>query len=87
MAEDIKNLAVLGCTGSIGRQTLDIVRAFPKKFRVIGLAAGSNIALLKEQVAEFKPRFVFYIPGGKERPAFESCIFTPMDEMAAHPGY
>ena len=42
MADEIKNLAVLGCTGSIGRQTLEVVRAFPERFRVVGLAGGSN---------------------------------------------
>jgi len=84
MTNEIKNLAVLGCTGSIGRQTLDVVRAFPDRFRVIGLAGGNNTALLQKQVAEFKPRFVFYLPG-KDRPSFESCSFMPLDEMAAHP--
>ena len=53
-----KTLALLGSTGSIGTQVLEVVRMFPHRFRVSGLAAGQNIALLKEQVAEFKPRWI-----------------------------
>ena len=60
MGDTIKQLAVLGSTGSIGQQTLDVVRALPHRFRIIGLAAGKNIALLSKQVSEFKPRFVCY---------------------------
>ena len=54
-----KNIVVLGSTGSIGKQTLDIVRHFPDKFRVIGLAAGQSSELLASQVEEFKPEYVF----------------------------
>jgi 1-deoxy-D-xylulose-5-phosphate reductoisomerase len=56
----IKRLVLIGSTGSIGRQTLDIVRAFPDKFQVTGLAAGHNLQLLAEQITEFKPDFVFF---------------------------
>ena len=56
----MKRIVVLGCTGSIGRQTLDIVRSFPDDFEVVGLAAGNNIGLFKDQVEEFKPRPVSY---------------------------
>lgn len=54
----MKKLAVLGSTGSIGTQTLDIVRERPEEFQVTALAAGSNVALLEEQVAEFRPKLV-----------------------------
>ncbi len=50
-----KNLAILGSTGSIGRQTLEVVRMFPGFFNVSVLAAGSNVSLLEEQTREFKP--------------------------------
>ncbi|MBI5587090.1 MAG: 1-deoxy-D-xylulose-5-phosphate reductoisomerase [Deltaproteobacteria bacterium] len=53
-----KALAVLGSTGSIGRNTLEVVRANPLKFTVASLAAGNNLELLKEQALEFKPSFV-----------------------------
>ncbi|KAK7237864.1 1-deoxy-D-xylulose-5-phosphate reductoisomerase [Aureococcus anophagefferens] len=47
-------VSVLGSTGSIGTQTLDFARARPDRFSVVALCAGSNYALLAEQVAEFK---------------------------------
>lgn len=53
-----KGLAVLGSTGSIGRNALDVVRSNPDKFYVVSLAAGRNIALLKKQIEEFAPEFV-----------------------------
>lgn len=54
----MKRLAILGSTGSIGINTLDIVRRFPERFEVISLSAGLNVALLKEQVLRFQPRMV-----------------------------
>lgn len=53
-----RRIAVLGSTGSIGCQTLEVVRAFPDRFRIVALAARSNVALLAEQVREFQPEFV-----------------------------
>ncbi len=53
-----KRIALLGSTGSVGRQTLDVVRRFPEHFRVVSLAARSNIALLTQQVEEFHPQLV-----------------------------
>src|SRR3989338_8668989 len=53
-----KAISVLGSTGSIGTQTLDIVRQFPKEFKLVGLACNYNIALLKKQISEFKPEAV-----------------------------
>ena len=50
----MKNIAILGSTGSIGTQTLDIVRN-NKDLKVIGLSAGSNVSLMEKQVREFKP--------------------------------
>ena len=43
MATKVRRLAVLGSTGSIGRQTLDVVRALPGHFKVVGLGAGKNL--------------------------------------------
>ena len=54
----MKAITILGSTGSIGTQTLDIVTHHPDKFRVVGLAAGSNVALLAEQIRAFKPEIV-----------------------------
>jgi len=54
----MKNLLVLGSTGSIGTQTLDLVRSNSEKLSVRGLSAHSNISLLKKQIEEFNPEFV-----------------------------
>ncbi|MEE9165472.1 MAG: 1-deoxy-D-xylulose-5-phosphate reductoisomerase [Nitrospinota bacterium] len=52
-----KKIAILGSTGSIGVNTLDIVRSSKNRFKVSGLAAGGNIALLQKQIREFKPKY------------------------------
>jgi len=54
----MKNLAILGSTGSIGRSTLDVVASRPDAFRVVALAAGRNLDLLLEQAALYRPRIV-----------------------------
>lgn len=54
----MKRLTVLGSTGSIGRQTLEVAGAFPERFRVVGLAAKKNIDLLEEQIRLFHPELV-----------------------------
>ena len=53
----MKKVAVLGSTGSIGTQTLDVVRA-NDDLEVVGLAAGSNVEMLEKQIREFHPRLV-----------------------------
>ena len=53
----MKKIAILGSTGSIGTQTLEIVRE-NTDLEVVGLAAGSNVELLEKQVREFRPRLV-----------------------------
>jgi 1-deoxy-D-xylulose-5-phosphate reductoisomerase len=54
----MKRLAILGSTGSIGVNTLDIVEQFREEFEVLALAAGTNLSVLREQVKRFKPRIV-----------------------------
>jgi len=91
MGDAVKRLAVLGSTGSIGRQTLDVIRALPHRFRVIGLAAGRNLALLAEQIDEFKPEFVGYSPVENEdekAPANLTNLkaeFLSLEDIACHP--
>src|SRR6266480_6914537 len=53
-----RRIALLGSTGSIGQQTLDVVRCFPDQFQVVALAARSNVLLLLQQMREFKPSLV-----------------------------
>jgi len=64
----MKNISVFGSTGSIGTQTLDIVRAFPGSFQVVGLSAGRNTELLLRQMEEFRPKVV--------------CVQQPQDVAA-----
>ena len=54
----MKHIAILGSTGSIGVQTLEVVRASQGEIKVVALAAGQNVNLLAEQIAEFKPQIV-----------------------------
>jgi 1-deoxy-D-xylulose-5-phosphate reductoisomerase len=54
----MKSIALLGSTGSIGVNTLDLVRQFPDRFKVHGLVAGRNLKLLAEQIKEFRPSCV-----------------------------
>ena len=54
----VKRVAILGSTGSIGVQALDVVARFPGRFQVVGLAAGWNASRLLEQIRAFRPRFV-----------------------------
>ncbi|MBI5043244.1 MAG: 1-deoxy-D-xylulose-5-phosphate reductoisomerase [Nitrospirae bacterium] len=52
----MKKIVLLGSTGSIGANTLDVVDRFPDRFKVIGLTAGENISLLEKQIRRFRPR-------------------------------
>lgn len=53
----MKQLTILGSTGSIGCSTLDVVRQNPEHFRVIALVAGKNVSRMVEQCLEFSPRY------------------------------
>ena len=86
MADTVKQLAVLGSTGSIGQQTLDVVRALPHRFRIVGLAAGQNLDLLAQQIDEFKPGLVYHQSKGKlpHRTGIDYQILSP-EAIARHP--
>jgi 1-deoxy-D-xylulose-5-phosphate reductoisomerase len=86
MGDSVKKIAVLGSTGSIGRQTLDVVRALPDRFRIIALAAGNNTGLLAEQIREFRPEVVFC--QGDKTPLDKTGIdfeFLSLEKIACHP--
>ena len=78
----MKKIAILGSTGSVGQQVLDIIRALPGELQVIALTGNKNLELLEKQIREFQPKIfcssvkldVSY--GGK---------FLPIDEVARHP--
>lgn len=52
-------IAVLGSTGSIGRQAVDVITRLPERFRAVGLAAGTNSAVLAEQIAAVRPAYAW----------------------------
>src|SRR5215218_4691707 len=53
-----RRLTILGSTGSIGRQALDVVRAHPSLFDVVGLSAATDVELLERQAADFEPQMI-----------------------------
>ena len=87
MDRSVKGLALLGSTGSIGTQTLDVVRSFPDALSVVGLAARRSLALLESQVREFKPRLVACegTPSEKAFLASSGCSECSLDEMVRDP--
>src|SRR5260370_12247178 len=66
----MKRISILGSTGSIGRQCLNVVDAHPGKFQVVALAAGSNVQLAAEQTLQHNPQIVSV---GTEAGARELC--------------
>ena len=73
-----RRLIILGSTGSVGRQALDVVRAHPDRLEVVGLCASQNAELLRRQAAEFEPDLI----------ALESAHLFSYDgcEVLAGPG-
>ena len=70
---NVKRIALLGSTGSIGTQTLDICEEHPDKFEVVALSAGRNVALVAEQCAKFNPALVS-VQRGEDVEALKSAI-------------
>jgi 1-deoxy-D-xylulose-5-phosphate reductoisomerase len=58
ISKEMKRIAILGSTGSIGKSTLEVIRNFPGGFQVVGLSANSNSDILYQQIKEFRPLFV-----------------------------
>ena len=54
----MKNISILGSTGSIGQSTLSVVERFPDRFKVVALAAGNNVEVLEKQIRRFRPAMV-----------------------------
>ncbi len=69
----MKAITLLGSTGSIGTQTLDIVAQYPDQFRIVGLAAGNNVEMLAAQVRQFQPSIVA-IRAEEKLPALKAAI-------------
>jgi 1-deoxy-D-xylulose-5-phosphate reductoisomerase len=78
----MKQIAILGSTGSIGRQTLDVVQCFPERFRVVALAAGTNLDELLAQIGLHRPQLVSVADAGRaeqlrQRLRDASCATLP----------
>ena len=71
----MKHISILGSTGSIGTQTLEIVKQHPDEFKVVGLTANKNSELLLKQIKEFKPKAVAIMDKSKvdDLLNFSSC--------------
>ncbi len=61
----MRRIALLGCTGSIGTQALEVIREFPDRLEVVALSAGGNVEGLISQVREFRPRMVHLGDSGR----------------------
>jgi 1-deoxy-D-xylulose-5-phosphate reductoisomerase len=81
----MKRIAILGSTGSIGEQTLDVVAAHPDRFQVVSLAAGRRVERMIEQARRFQPRLVS-VADPSEVPAIQSALGTEVEVVSADPG-
>ena len=78
----MKKIAILGSTGSIGRQALDVIRALPDELKVVALTGNKNLELLERQINEFQPK-MFY---SSVKPDIgDYGKFLPVEEIASHP--
>ena len=73
----MKQLVILGSTGSIGTQALDVIRAFPDFFELKGISGFSNMDLLAKQVNEFKPSYVAVSTDNKRRELQDQLAYSP----------
>ncbi|MEH1969255.1 1-deoxy-D-xylulose-5-phosphate reductoisomerase [Nostoc sp.] len=69
----MKAITLVGSTGSIGTQTLDIVTQYPDQFRIVGLAAGSNVEMFAAQIRQFRPK-IAAICSEEKLPALKEAI-------------
>ncbi len=82
----MKNIVILGSTGSIGTNTLDIVDRFPEEFRVIGLTAGSNDDKLEAQIRRFRPAFAALANEAAAEKLRRRCTDLPVNIFAGQEG-
>ena len=91
----MKSLSVLGSTGSIGRSALEVVEAFPERYRVVALAAGRSVETLAGQVSRHRPELVS-VAGAEEKRKLEAILPAGhsvrivtgtggLEEAASHP--
>ena len=75
-----RKISILGSTGSIGRQALEVIEKLPDKFEIIALTAGANTALLNEQIKKFKPKFA----SASNLEEIENAIPLTMEEICSN---
>ncbi len=93
MGRSVTHFSLLGSTGSVGTQTLDVVRSMPERLSLLGLAAGRNLDLLASQAREFRPRAIWAADGEQPQVAERlrsiaqeiDAVIVPMEEMAGDP--
>jgi len=87
MGGPLTRLAVLGSTGSIGRQTLEVARSLGERVRVVALAAGRNHGLLLEQAREFSPLALWCADRRRHTELLAACDarWSSMEEIATRP--
>jgi 1-deoxy-D-xylulose-5-phosphate reductoisomerase len=90
----MKRLSILGSTGSIGVNTLQIVNQFPERFEVVSLSAGLNTQLLKQQILQFRPKLVSVLNKGLSETLRRELSNVPVEivhgiegliQVATHP--
>jgi len=82
----MKSIVILGSTGSIGTNTLDIVERFPDEFRVVGLTAGNNDEMLAEQIRRFRPQAVAMSTDAAAVRLRERCSGLPIEIVSGQEG-
>ena len=82
----MKSITILGSTGSIGTNTLDIVQRVPEDFRVVGLTAGGNIEKLEAQIRSFKPQVVAVSAESSAAELRTRCAGLPVEILAGADG-
>lgn len=75
-----RKISILGSTGSIGRQALEVIEKLEDKFEIIALAAGSNTELLNEQIRRYKPKYA----SASELKSIEGAQTVTLDEICSN---
>lgn len=75
----MKKIAVLGSTGSVGRQALEVVRRHPDEFKIVGLACYHQSPLIKKQIQEFKPEIVSITEKDGEEAILKAATWSSAD--------
>ena len=75
-----RKISILGSTGSIGRQALEVIDKLSDKFEIIALSGGSNVDLLNEQIAKFKPKYAY----STKKDEIQGAKYLPLDEICSN---